>query len=630
MKKIRENGLVKGIAVVLFVLLTAAAVFSCFGVMYCYGNDLYGDVRSFYSTWYAHTAIRHIAYSEIMEPYWEFGDLSNLVEACRNREVDFDFRLSETDGNGVETRQLIDTIREDETYGCSSLDHMEMTDADGETVHYSLTVALRDPPVQGGSLYQYKRVFDVIYPLRSIVIVTLALSVLLLLADIVFLCCAAGHRRGRAGITRNWADKIPLDLYAAVLAVPFGMCLYLAVDGMGLASPVWNALGLLCLVLAAVAALAGLLSLCTRVKAGRWWHNTILFRLCHWLRRSGRTICRLTVRSFRTIPLVWRSLLVTGAVLILLLLLGYNGYWDGFSIFLYFLVSLAILAAVGFGILQMRRIQRAGEALAAGRFETKIDTRRMYWDFRRHAEHLNSIGDGMSIALEQRMRSERLKTELITNVSHDIKTPLTSIINYVDLLQKPHDDEEGAHYLQVLQRQSARLKKLTEDLVEASKASTGNLPVELVPTNAAESVNQALGEYQERLAAGGLSVVTTYPEDSATILADGRLLWRVLDNLLGNVGKYALAGTRVYVDVTAQGGKVGISIKNISRQQLNVSADELMERFVRGDTARSTEGSGLGLNIARSLAELQHGALELTVDGDLFKAALLFDRVEGL
>ena len=232
----------------------------------------------------------------------------------------------------------------------------------------------------------------------------------------------------------------------------------------------------------------------------------------------------------------------------------------------------------------------------------------------------------MAIAVEQKMKSERLKTELITNVSHDIKTPLTSIINYVDLLQKAHTRDEEAQYLEVLQRQSARLKKLTEDLVEASKASTGNVSANLVQTNVVESINQALGEYEDRLAAGSLLVVKSFDAEDLSILADGRLLWRILDNLLGNVCKYALAGTRVYVTAAAEGGEVVLSIKNISRQQLNVSVEELMERFVRGDTARTTEGSGLGLNIARSLTELQRGKLHLVVDGDLFKAELRFPR----
>ena len=268
-----------------------------------------------------------------------------------------------------------------------------------------------------------------------------------------------------------------------------------------------------------------------------------------------------------------------------------------------------------------------GAALAAGNLEAKIDTRKMARDIKRHAENLNAIGTGMTKAVEQRMKSERLKTELITNVSHDIKTPLTSIVNYVDLLEKEDLPEKATEYLAVLDRQSKRLKKLTEDLVEASKASTGNVAVRLTPILVNEIVHQAIGDYDERLTAGKLEVVVSTYEGNLIALADGRLLWRVLDNLLSNVCKYALAGTRVYIDLISRNDRVVVSMKNISRDPLNVNADELMERFVRGDSSRHTEGSGLGLNIAKSLMELMGGTFALSVDGDLFKAELTLRQV---
>ena len=220
------------------------------------------------------------------------------------------------------------------------------------------------------------------------------------------------------------------------------------------------------------------------------------------------------------------------------------------------------------------------------------------------------------------MRSERLKTELITNVSHDLKTPLTSIINYTDLLQREPLPPRAAEYAAVLARQGEKLKKLTEDLVEASKASAGAMPCHPAAVNLQELAEQALGEYEEKLAAAALTPVVSMPADGLYALADGRLTWRVLDNLLNNACKYALPGTRLYLDGTVQEHLAVLSVKNISRQPLNVSAEELMERFVRGDAARSSEGSGLGLSIARSLTELQGGRFRLVVDGDLFKAEL--------
>ena len=244
-------------------------------------------------------------------------------------------------------------------------------------------------------------------------------------------------------------------------------------------------------------------------------------------------------------------------------------------------------------------------------------------ELKRHAANLNSVQQGIQQAVEEKMKSERLKTQLITNVSHDIKTPLTSIVNYVDLLKKEEMPSDSAReYLEVLDRQSQRLRKLTEDLVEASKASTGNIPVSLAPTDLNVLLSQVCGEYQQRLEKQVLEPVLSLCEPGAAAMADGRLLWRVLDNLMSNICKYAMPGTRVYLSTEAGEDGVRMVVKNISRYPLNISADELTERFVRGDSSRSTEGSGLGLSIATSLMSLQGGDFRLTIDGDLFKVTL--------
>ena len=226
------------------------------------------------------------------------------------------------------------------------------------------------------------------------------------------------------------------------------------------------------------------------------------------------------------------------------------------------------------------------------------------------------------------MKSERTKTELITNVSHDIKTPLTSIVNYVDLLKGLEIENECAkEYLDVLDRQSQRLRKLTEDLVEASKASAGSIPMELERTDAELLLTQALGEYEDRFRELQLEPVSRLSAGNTTIMADGKLLWRVFDNLLSNICKYSLPGTRVYLNTEVQNGYITVSFKNISRYALDISSEELMERFVRGDASRSTEGSGLGLSIARSLTTLQGGTFQISIDGDLFRADISFPVV---
>ena len=460
------------------------------------------------------------------------------------------------------------------------------------------------------------------------------------IACLAFLFMAAGRRKGEEGVRLNLLDKIPLDLYAAGCFALAFVWLLLFVDlteSMGFFfafSPeglTFLAFAMLVFYLAGIVALAPFLSFATRVKSGGgiWWRNTVIYmalRLClrvlRWCWDKIKAFCRGVWYMTTKIPIVWRTALIVAAVLLINILLAMFA-WDTDSALILWILFMALVFLLAcFGAWQMKSLKAAGEKLAAGEFEYKIDTKHMYWEFKHHAENLNSIGDGMAAAVEQRMKSERLKTELITNVSHDIKTPLTSIINYVDLLERPHTPEEGAEYLEVLERQSKRLKKLMEDLVEASKASTGNMSVTLAPTSTLEIINQSLAEYGQRMEAGKLSVLINVPEPAPAVRADGRLLWRVMDNLFNNVVKYAMPETRVYVDVRTSEGNAVISVKNISRAALNVSAGELMERFVRGDASRSTEGSGLGLSIAKSLTELQHGQFNISTDGDLFKAEI--------
>ena len=284
-----------------------------------------------------------------------------------------------------------------------------------------------------------------------------------------------------------------------------------------------------------------------------------------------------------------------------------------------------VAAAILYAVLCLRRLREGTRAIADGKETVVIDTKYMIGDCKAQAEDLMHIRDGLSRAVDERMRAERLRTELITNVSHDIKTPLTSIVNYVDLLSREELPEgKAAEYLAVLQRQSARLKKLTDDLVEASKASTGNLPVTVEPLDLGVLMEQLQGEYGERLTEKQLKLIVTKPEAKVTVRSDPRHLWRVLDNLMNNVLKYAMPGTRVYLDCEIENGRPALQLRNISAEPLPIRPEELTERFVRGDSARSTEGSGLGLAIAASLCKLQNIELRLVIDGDLFKVTLLF------
>ena len=490
-----------------------------------------------------------------------------------------------------------------------------------------------DYPAQD-SVYWALRIYDVMAefaPNAAVIVTVCALAELFFL---VFLARAAGRRAGREEAVAGWQEKIPFDLYAAVVLGGSAMLVAAAASGtentfQGF-EPIMIAVVLACCAAAYALFLAFWMTLCARVKLGRWWENTVccwLLRLCRRiLRWCWRVLCRAwgALAGFvRGIPLVWRTAVGCCVIGVLLFALESN-HADGLLLMLIALLSVAACLLS----MQLRRLQKGGEALAAGDLTSQVDTSHMYFDLKRHGENLNAISRGMSIAVEQKLKSERLKTELITNVSHDIKTPLTSIVNYVDLLQREHTPEQEREYLAVLDRQAHKLKKLTVDLVEMSKASTGNIPCHIARRSVRELIDQTVGEYAEKLSAARLEPVVTLPDEELYCLCDGALMWRVLDNLLSNACKYACAGTRLYVAARREGETVAFSFKNISRDALNVDPDELLERFVRGDSSRTTEGSGLGLNIAKSLVELQKGTFSIAIDGDLFKVGFILPRTE--
>ena len=376
-----------------------------------------------------------------------------------------------------------------------------------------------------------------------------------------------------------------------------------------------------------------------------WYAGLLALILANQL-SAGAFLDRLLVR--RTVKKVTPTALATGvtAVHLLLLLsalLPYTGFILSDIIFATFGYSSAriLLLLAGFDVAvflcyirwnrEQQRICGASSALASGNLAYKVNEKQLHFVWRDLGRDLNSIGDGMALAVEERLRSERMKTELITNVSHDLKTPLTSIINYIELLKREDlPPETQREYLDVLDRQSAKLKKLTEDVIEASKAASGVMPVNAEILDARELLEQSVGEYAERMKQAGVTPVIHAPEQETCILADGRLLGRVLDNFITNIIKYAQPGTRAYFDMNESEGETTVAVKNTSRAPLDMPAEELMERFVRGDSSRSTEGSGLGLSIARSLTELMGGRMRLTLDGDLFKAEIVFPTAAPL
>ena len=448
----------------------------------------------------------------------------------------------------------------------------------------------------------------------------------------VYLMWTGGHKRGVEGIFLTWQEKIFFDLYLIAMAAACVVLLAMAIQSGEYLVRLWSrdvsvtsldqlsagiCTALFCGAATgmAVTVTLTLRTLAVRVKARALARSTLL---CRVLMGVGKVLGEF----LRNLPFTWKAAAAFLLYFFVNLFLFTNAYYWGTSFF-WLILNGAVFLFLCWWAVGMSRLRKGSRAIAAGDLDHRVDTRLMPHDLRMQAEDLNNISVGLAGAVDEKMRSERFKAELITNVSHDLKTPLTSIINYVDLLKTTQQtDPKAAEYIQVLDRKSQRLKKLTEDLVEASKASTGALSVNREKIGMVQLLDQALGEYEERLEGKRLTVVRTLPEGECYVYADGRHLWRVMDNLLSNCAKYALEGTRVYVEILRGKGSVSLSVKNISREPLNVPPERLLERFVRGDESRTTEGSGLGLSIAKSLTELQGGAFQLVVDGDLFKAVV--------
>ena len=488
---------------------------------------------------------------------------------------------------------------------------------------YDITLYCKAEMSQSDNMSMALHLLDFGYNFRYAAIAVFIAGVILLLALMVFLYCSAGRRRGEEKAVLNKMDRIPFDLYTA-----FFVCIAV-LEAAFLSSFGDNFVLLIAAIIFVICDFLLLLgytmSFATRLKVGGLIKNTIIYKILNLLWRLLKKAGQGIIYMCRSLPLIWKTAFFAGAITLINMVIAF-ALRDGAIVLIWFLETIVVVPTVLYSAAAFRKLQKGAEVIAGGVMSYQVDKTYMFWDFKKFAENLNNINAGMSKAVDERMKSERFKTELITNVSHDIKTPLTSIINYVDLIKKEKTENENMkEYVEVLDRQSSRLKKLIEDLVEASKASTGNLVVNIAPCELGVLLAQTIGEYQGKLEAAGLELIINQPDEPVKIMADGRHLWRIFDNLMNNVCKYAQRGTRVYLDLEAAGNKAVVRFRNISKYPLNITSEELMERFVRGDSSRNTEGSGLGLSIARSLVELQHGELGITVDGDLFKAVIIFE-----
>ncbi len=477
----------------------------------------------------------------------------------------------------------------------------------------------------------YSEFVSVIYSLRYWIYAIAFGSLALFLTLFITLLCVSGRKPNSHELHAGYLNRIPFDIIlagACVLAIPFLVLL----DETDYDAVAYAISVTVSSVAAAIISIGLSMSIATRIKQHSLLKNTVVWRVCKLVCKFFKFIAGEIVRIFRALPMIWRSvvLLTVNAILdfLIVVMLGDHDF-EELGVFLFFVKMAAIFGVGIYAAIFMRKLQKGAQALADGDLNYQTDTKAMFWDFKKHGENLNRISEGMSAAVEKRLQSERMKAELVTNVSHDIKTPLTSIINYSNLISEEKCDcEKHAEYSEVLVRKSEHLKRLLEDLVEISKAQTGNLDVELAPCDAGVLLAQASGEYIQKCENAGLELITDIPESGIRIMADGRRIWRVFENLLNNAVKYSLSGSRVYISLARYGEFARFTIRNTSRSMLNVTPEELTERFVRGDSSRSTEGNGLGLSIAKSLTELQNGKMDIEIDGDLFKVTLLFPIVE--
>ena len=545
--------------------------------------------------------------------YW--NDIEGLVSSeLFYDDSSFSYKIVDGEGKSVVNTLGTDSLRIVENY------RIREVDSYGNTVaEYTAAGCINLPIMPGDSAYSYY----LMYTYSGNALVLGVACAFVSVVCFIFLMVSAG-KNSEGETVLVGLNRVPWDLFAAVLIIPLLMLVgemqYLFVYER--ASFEYTVIvGLLCILGIMAFGMALCMSMAARLKVRGWWKNSIIYKIL-------AAVWHFIKWFVLSIPQTWLIILIYCAFVLMNFILAIwipTGGGPFMLLILMFFDAMGLAATIWFA-LQLKSLKKAGEAIASGDFDYKVSTIELWPGLREHGANLNSAAAGMSKALEARMKSERFKTELITNVSHDLKTPLTSIVSYVDLLKKEDIQNETARgYIEVLDRQSAKLKKLTEDLVEASKASSGAIAVSREKVNIGELVNQSVGEFTERLEAADITPVVNIPEEEVPVYTDGRLLWRVFDNLIQNIIKYAQPGTRAYFDLTAANDRAVIVMKNISREPLNMSADALMERFVRGDSSRGeTEGNGLGLSIAKSLTELCGGTFELLLDGDLYKAVVSF------
>lgn len=471
------------------------------------------------------------------------------------------------------------------------------------------------------SYYIQNTVYEMFKNNQNSPVYLIPITSVLLLAMIVYLVWAIGHEKGKDEIQLSGIDKVPYEILITIIFFALGIFVSLGVASVETIIPQKMLIPLIVIsYLGSYGSLAvGTATTIKRLKAKSFWRSFLMYKIYAWAKEKVKKLFNVVSdknSSKRKITIFyWGFIIVSG----LIFLATASGV--GVLLLLVFWVFVYILMLKY--IEKVDKINQALKEIYEGNPNVHLEKEELTGVLKQMAEYINDIAGGFTNAIEQSLKSERLKTELITNVSHDIKTPLTSIINYVDLLkQEDIKDEKIKQYIDILNQKSLRLKKLIEDLVEASKVSSGNVKLNIEVIDLKELLAQTIGEFEDRFENKNLKIDIEIPDEEVKIKADNRYMYRVIENLFSNITKYSIDNSRVYISLTKQNDKIKLEIKNISKDKLNISPDELMQRFVRGDKSRYTEGSGLGLSIAKSLTEMQGGKFDINIDGDLFKVII--------
>ena len=490
-----------------------------------------------------------------------------------------------------------------------------------ESNSYTIYTAVLDDLEYVDNIATNRILYNTLSSVSQKAVFAIPFLIILIIALVPIIIVGVGRTRKQEGIKLNWYDKILVEIAALISMFigAIGACFTISVSGMNTMTSFVLGISVICVGIF-IMYLACILFFETVVKRLKT-HTFIKTTFIYWLYDK--------IRGFLKDIKITKKLVLYFILFILANLVCFGIMWsNGFPGF----VLTVLLYGATYSFLSKRiksyaKISETVHELYNGNTDIEIDENQMVKEMQETAKEINDIAGGLSNAIDEKLKSERLKTELITNVSHDIKTPLTSIINYVDLLKKENiQGERAIEYLNILDSKSQRLKKLTEDLVEASKASSGAIKLNMERLNVNELIKQVSGEFEDKFKAHNLEEIITLPENDVYINADSRYMYRVLENMYSNISKYAMEGTRVYTDILQKDNTILIELKNVSKQKLNISVDELMQRFVRGEASRNTEGSGLGLSIARSLTELQGGQFNIYLDGDLFKVTIEFEK----